>query len=455
MSATALILKELGWEVTGSDDNFYPPVSTYLENSGIIFFKGYRRENIPPNVNIVVIGKHAGLIPEKNIEVRAAFDNNSNIKSFPEILNEIIKNKEVVVVAGSYGKSTCTALIAWCLEYTGKNPGYFIGAIPHTPPKSSKVGTGDIFVIEGDEYPSSNWNNQSKFLYYHPHNLLLTSLSHDHLNVFKTVEDYRVPFKKLINDLPENGMIVACMDGNGVKETIEETVKKAIFYSIKNNEAEWYIANTQHGEVSSFDLIHKNIKVAQITTAMLGRYNIENIVGVAALVLSKGWLTPEQFVEAISKFEPLERRLNKLSEKTVIPVYEGFGSSLDKAISVIQAMKLHYPKHKLLILFEPHALSWCSPNALDWYAKVFTDASQVFIYKLPENHKSQLSLSEIVETVNKSGINATGFESVDEGLRLLKKPLNEHTAVLILSSGGFGGITERVVDLAERLFPKL
>src|SRR5258708_2073834 len=148
MSAVAILFKEMGWRVTGSDANFYPPVSTYLEQSEIRFFRGYRKENIPSDVEIIVIGKHAELTPELNEEVRAAFEMRAPIKSFAEVLGEVTQGRENIVVVGSYGKSTCAALLAWCLESAGKEPGYVIGAIPLTPNQSSAAGKGKQFIIE-------------------------------------------------------------------------------------------------------------------------------------------------------------------------------------------------------------------------------------------------------------------------------------------------------------------
>ena len=202
MSATALLLKEMGVEISGSDEGFYPPVSDYLKSANIAFSQGYRKENIPNDVDVIIIGKNAKLQPETNEEVRAAFASGKLVRSFADVLHEITTSSETIVVAGSYGKSTCTALLAWCLRSAEKDPSYFIGEVTNGFEKYAHRGRGPVFVLEGDEYPSSNWDNTSKFLRYNAKNVLLTSATHDHINIFPTHADYLVPFRALLNSLP-------------------------------------------------------------------------------------------------------------------------------------------------------------------------------------------------------------------------------------------------------------
>ena len=456
MSATAKLLKDLGWQVTGSDDNFYPPVSTYLKNSGINYFTGYSKKNIPKKADLIVIGKHAKLVPEKNKEVKAAFESGVTIKSFAQVLGDLSKNNKNIVVAGNYGKSTCAAILAWCLEYVGKKPSYFIGAIPQTPFSSSHIGKGKIFVLEGDEYPSSNWDNKSKFLHYHPDHILLTSLAHDHINIFKTIGDYRKPFKKLINALSDNGTIVACADGEGVIDTLKKLGRKAVFYGLKNK-VKWGVANIKYSKTTSFDILKNEKVIVRLRTGLLGTHNIENILGVSALLLTLDLISPKQLVDAIKNFRAIHRRLDKKSEKTQIPFYEGFGSSYDKARSAIAAMRLHFPNRKLIVVFEPHTFSWQNRQALHWYNDVFDKVDKVLIYKPPAKQKlteDQLGLKEILHRVRKTSPEAVGFTSPEEGLKLLERNINNNSVVLILTSGGFDGIIEPTAQLLESKFPK-
>ena len=454
MSAVAKLLIDYGWQVSGSDDNFYPPVSEYIKRHNINFKKGYSPGNIPKDVDLIVVGKHSGLTKEENEEVKSAFSLGVPVKSFPEILGELSAGKDNIVVAGSYGKSTCATLIAWCLEYAGKDSSYFIGAIPNTPVESSKKGNGNLFVLEGDEYPSSNWDSSSKFLHYHPNHLLLTSLAHDHLNVFKTSDDYKAPFIELLSLIPKNGLVVACADGEGVKGTISKCglERQTVFYGT-NNDASWNISNVKLGETSSFDILREGKKVINIRTSLLGYHNFENILGAAALLLSLKAVTPEQFASAIADFKALNRRLDRKSYKTAVPFYEGFGSSYAKTRAAIEAVKAHFPDKKLVVLFEPHAFSWRIRDALKWYDSVFEGAWRTFIYKLPNRDKPELILDDIVERVSKAGYRAIGLNNIEDGIKLLEESVDGNAVLLALSSGGFDGFIDLTIKWLEDKFP--
>ncbi len=208
MSATALLLRQMGVQISGSDEGFYPPVSDYLKNENIPFAAGYRKENIPDDADVIVIGKNAKLTPESNDEVRAAMASGKPVRSFADLLHDMTVNSETIVAAGSYGKSTCTALLAWCLKVAGKDPSYFIGEITNGFDTHAHRGKGPTFVLEGDEYPASNWDDRSKFLLYNARNVLLTSATHDHINVFPTHADYLAPFRTLLGALPADGLLV-------------------------------------------------------------------------------------------------------------------------------------------------------------------------------------------------------------------------------------------------------
>ena len=168
MSATAKLLRDTGVIITGSDEEVYPPISTLLDAEAISYNTPYRAANIPADADLIVIGKNAKLVPESNEEVAAALVSGKKVVSFPEVLAELSNDTQTVVVAGSYGKSTMTALLAHCLEDAKLEPSYFIGAVPISPNVNAKKGVGNIFIIEGDEYPSSNTDPRSKFLHYHP-----------------------------------------------------------------------------------------------------------------------------------------------------------------------------------------------------------------------------------------------------------------------------------------------
>jgi UDP-N-acetylmuramate: L-alanyl-gamma-D-glutamyl-meso-diaminopimelate ligase len=461
MSAVAKLLIDTGITVTGSDEGFYPPVSTYIEKNNIPFIKGYKRENIATDVDTVVISKHAKLVPEECDEVKYAFElkeqGKIEIKSFPEVLQELTKERENLVVVGSFGKSTCTSLLAHVLEYNKLDIGYFIGATPITPALNAHVGTHKNFVLEGDEYPSANWDMASKFMYYNAHDILLTALVHDHINIFKTHNEFKRPFFELIKKMPIEGKLVISMDDETIKLELNNILKlhkNAVTYSTENENANYFVKNINYGEFTTFDICFTTEDGPQllgnIETKLLGIHNIQNILGVTALVLEKKLLNFAQTREAVKKFEAVEGRLNEIKNSSKVKIFEGFGSSVDKAESAIDAIKLHFPNKNLKIIFEPYTFSWRDKEAIHWYDKVFLKAKKVYVYEPPThgaNTINQSSQAEIVERIIKSGIEAESIVDHESAVDKIISELDyENDIVLTLSPSDFGGLILKLVE---------
>lgn len=452
MSAVAKLLMDKGYSITGSDEGFYEPVSSYLKKIGIEYVPNYNKENVPRDADFIVIGKHAKLIPEENEEVKAAEDSGKTLKSFPEILQELTDKTRNIVVAGSYGKSTCTALISWILENSGKNPSFFIGAIPETPNVSSKLGSSKTFVLEGDEYPASNWDRRAKFLHFKIGDVLMTSLSHDHINIYPTHKDYIEPFNELVKKIPNDGLLTISQN---TKKYLGEVNKKFVTYSTEPDGSDWWTGNISWGEITSFDLVNKGNVLERLETNLLGLHNIENIVGSAAILLEKKLVNIEELKSGVRTFKALKRRLDLKSEKTSVKIYEGFGSSYHKAKSAIEAIRKHYPEKRLVIIFEPHTFSWRNRDSLHWYDDIFKDGDKIFIYK-PPSHGSgthdQLSLNEIVERVKKYK-DVEGFDNPNEGFEKIKREIKKDDLILIQTSGDLDGLIKRIPKYLEEVFP--
>lgn len=453
MSAVALLLREKGWEITGSDEGFYPPVSDYLVRAGIPFAHGYKKEHIPEDADVIVIGKNAKLVPETNEEVAAALQSGTQIRSFPDVLEELTKDTDNIVVVGSYGKSTCAALLAWCLMQAGKDPSFFIGEITKGLKAHAHLGSGPTFILEGDEYPSSNWDASSKFLHYRPKSVLLTSTTHDHVNIFPTHADYLEPFMALMATTPPDGLVVVSAEPHAQK-IAEHFPGRVVHYARSDG---WHTAHIVYGMPTRFDLMKGEKKIITLETTLLGAHNIENIVGVSALLLERELLTPEELAGGVACFEGVTRRMDLLSPHSLIPVLEGYGTSKEKALSAIAAMKLHFPERRLVVVFEPHTFSWRNRDALPWYDDVFEGANLVLVYEPASQGATthaQSTHEEIVERIRASGIETFAINTGSEGLELLKQRLHENDAVLLLTSGDLGGLIKSVPVFVETQFPK-
>jgi len=456
MSALALILKQKDFEVTGSDEGFYDPVASLLTKHNIKIFTPHKAENIPLDADLIVIGRHAKLVPESNEEVKHAFMSGIKIQSMPEALGDMAHNTENTVVVGSFGKSSTTALLSWVLMSTGKDPSYFIGAVPLGFEKNSNIGSGKNFIFEGDEYPSANWDNTSKFLYLHAKDLILISCEHDHINIFKTEKDYLKPYEELISTLTQDGLLIASADGKNVKKITENAKSKIVYYSF-NKKNTWHAQNIKYGIKTSFELWNKNKKITNLETNMLGQYNIENIVGVSAYVLEKKLITIPQLKKAISTFKGISGRLDLKTDKSTIPVYESYGSSYMKAKADFKAIKTHFPKKRLITIFEPHTFSWRNAGAKKWYRDIFDTSEEILLLPPPTHGASthkQLSFEEIIKEVKKKNKNVYSAENEKKALAIIKKITKKDSIIVLSSSGSLLGLTKSIPKLMEKIFPK-
>ncbi|MDB5266091.1 MAG: UDP-N-acetylmuramate--L-alanyl-gamma-D-glutamyl-meso-diaminopimelate ligase [Parcubacteria group bacterium] len=457
MSGTALLLKESGWDVTGSDAECYGPPREILKRGELdsVLRLSYDPSNIPDDVTMFMIGRNAKLSPEENAEVRAAHETGLPIKSFPEVLGELTKDRDNVVVVGSYGKSTTTSLIAHILRHAGVDAGYFIGAEPvpsKALPLPAKLGSAPSFVLEGDEYPSAHDDSRAKFLHLHPRDLVLTSVVHDHVNVYPTYESYQAPFEELLALVPEDGIIVACADEPGARAMAEASGKKVVLYGIQ--EGIYRASEIVYGERTTFTLLKDEYPVATLETSLLGRHNVEDIVAASAYVLARELVTPEALAGAVADFAGVRRRLDNIAPASQVPVFEGFGSSFEKARAAIDAILLHFATRQLVIMFEPHTFGWRNRANLTWYDTVFDGASAVFLAAPAlqgANTHDQLSYDEIAQRIQDAGIRVEEYDS--ENVDAVVAKLAESDVVLLLTSGDFEGTLDSLAQKIQTRFP--
>lgn len=453
MSAAAILLKSQGWEVSGSDSESYPPGTTQLEKHGIPFNTSYDASHVPDGADVIVVGINAKLRREENPEVEAAHTSGARIASFPELLGEITAKRETLVVAGSYGKSTVTSLIAWCLSHAGGDAGWFVGAAPEEM-EPAYLGTHPVFVLEGDEYPTSHTDARPKFSHYHAHDCIITAASHDHVNIYKTQEEFLRPFRALAASLPDDGLLVLCADEPHAFSLGKDTRARVVSYGLSSS-AEWHANNILHGEKTTFDLMRDGKKVARIETALLGDHNVQNIVGAAAMLLEKELVTPQQLAAAVADFKGLARRLDKKTSRSSVPAYEGFGSSREKLHAAIRALKAQYPEKRLIVVFEPHTFSWRNKKMLHWFDTAFEGAGLVILYKPADQGAAtheQSSQQEMRDRLARSGVRVVSVVDANETMDALQKEVTRDDVILLSSSGGMDGLIERIPEWLDNTF---
>ena len=452
MSAAALMMREAGHQVSGSDEDVFPPMSTYVEGLGFPFHRRFDGANLPADLDVLVLGTSAKLGGDSNLEVIEARRRAVRVTTFPELVGQTTQGRVNTVVAGSFGKSTCTALMAHVLRHSGRDPGWMVGAISPSLPDTGHWGSAPEVVLEGDEYIISATDRRSKFVLYHPRDVLLTSLVHDHVNAFPTFADYEAPFRDLVRLLPADGLLVA-RESEPIRAIAGETKSRVVWYDTQAC-CGWWAQGVVYGDVTPFTLVRPDGGRIALTTTLLGEHNIENIVGVSAYLLERGLVSVAQLAAGVASFAGIRRRLDRLTTRSAVPVIEGFGSSYEKARSAIEALLLHYPHRPLTVVFEPHTFSWRSRDALAWYDTVFEGAARVLIVPPPvhgaDSHH-QSSFEEILARTAATGVPVEGARTAEDVTRALSS-LNGDEVVLLLSSGPLLGLPDSLPAVFDALY---
>jgi UDP-N-acetylmuramate: L-alanyl-gamma-D-glutamyl-meso-diaminopimelate ligase len=452
MSALASVLISEGCEVCGSDDAVFPPVSDYLDRLGVAWRAGFDAARVPADIDAAVIGSSAKLDLAHNPELAEIVRRGVPRYSFAEFLGRHTRNRDNVVIAGSFGKSTLTALTAVLMREAGRDPGYFIGAVPLDLPTTGHAGTDPTFLIEGDEYVIGADDHRPKFALYHPRAALISSIVHDHVNVYPTMASYEAAFAGLIAALPAEALLV-CADAYEPLHRLTRG-RSVVWYGLAPCAGYW-ADNIAVGETTRFDLVAPGGARIPLATEMLGLHNIENIVGAAALLLERGAVDAASLGAGVARFRGVARRLDKKTRASRVPAYEGFGSSYEKARSAIEAIQLHFPGRPAVVVFEPHTFSWRDAAALAWYDHVFAGVARVIVLQPPshgaETH-AQLTQDQILTRVRAAGVAATGVASGAEALAVLEAGLIGDEVVLLLSSGPLDGLAVTVPAMLDARF---
>ncbi len=448
-SALAIAFHEKGWKVTGSDKGFYPPVSTELEEAGIAFYPGWHPEKMEESLpDIVMIGGSGK--SSVNPEMLFVKEKNIPIYSYPEIIEKYFLQENTIVCAGTWGKTTSSIILSYIFEEAGYKPTYMFGGISLSQKNAAKLTDSKWTVLEGDEYTGSQVDNIAKFFHYHPTHLLLTSVCWDHADVYPTEELYFDAFRKLIAGIPESGVIVACMDNDGVKKIVGN--RKVISYG-ENSAAEYRYENVTHTKVGLSFTICNNGESYKIKSPLLGRFNVENITGAFAMARQAS-IPAEKIIEAIEKFKGIKRRLEKRYEEDVT-VLDCHAPTGEKAASVLESVREVYDK-KIVAIYEPNT-GGRERKTLHMYDNAFKNADLVIIPRLTKVKVSAdatgtpIEGAELAEVISKSHKNAIYIENDEEILNKIKEETQQGDAVVFLGSHGFRGMIEAsITSLRQR-----
>jgi UDP-N-acetylmuramate: L-alanyl-gamma-D-glutamyl-meso-diaminopimelate ligase len=448
MSSLAGLFKQEGYQVLGSDVNFYPPVDKILEEMKAKLFSPYDEKNIPKDVDFCVIGN---IISRGNPEAEYILNNDIQYYSMAEALYQFfIKGKKSVVAAGTHGKTTIASFVSYLLHFAGMEPGFFIGGKPLDFDSNYRVGAGDYFVIEGDEYETSFFDRSSKFLKYHPYYLILSALEYDHLDFFPSESLYLKAFQNLVNQVPSNGLIILHNDYPLNAKAVEKAFTPVVTYGTVNN-PDYLLKSIEYKNSRySFTLKHRSKEII-FTTPLSGRYNVWNLTTGIILGLHLG-IPVKTLREAVETFKGVERRLNQINNIGNTLFLEDFAHHPTSIKQVLQSIGEAYPHKKLIALFEPRSWSLRRNFFQDRLAASFEDADEIFIKEVYQKERippaDRLDVNKIKEELVQKGKKITVFDDTQEIKDFLKNlDYSRENVVIILSNGSFDGLPGFVREL--------
>jgi UDP-N-acetylmuramate: L-alanyl-gamma-D-glutamyl-meso-diaminopimelate ligase len=419
MAPLAKAFLDLDWEVSGSDHKeIYPPMSTYLLENKIPYVEGYRTENVPTDADLVVVGRSAILVDSQNPEYLQAKKLGLNIKSYPEVLQEYLVKRNSIVIAGTYGKTTITALVALILKNAGLDPSYMIGGIPLDMEDGVKITNSDFSVVEGDEPPALFETDPPKFMFYKPKYLLLTATYWDHPEIFKTENAYINAFVNLVRLLPKEGLLVYNLDKVS-NLVVKEAGCRKISYSLENPQACYF-------------------KIT-LKTSLIGKSNLENICGAFALCSELG-IPKEIIIKSVGQFKGVKTRLEFLGKFGGRFLYWDLAQHPQKVRGTVSALRQHYPKEKIIAVYHPAASVLKYRQILPALENVFDQVDQVIVTKASFlkgiSREERVSGLDLAKAISKTQKNVFYQPVKEKIIDYLQKKTKEDEVIVFLSSGG-------------------
>ena len=445
MAALAGLLKKAGHNVTGSDANIYPPMSTLLSNAGIKIFPGYKKENISKDIDLVIVGN---AVSKKNEEVQAVLDAGISYTSFPAALSQFfLEGRKSLVVTGTHGKTTTTSLLSWVLESAQRKPGFMVGGWLKNFDTNHQVPVGDYFVTEGDEYDSAFFDKGPKFLHYRPDASILTGIEFDHADIFSDLDQIKQVFRDYVKLI--KGIILVKSDDENIRNVLPSASCKVETYGF-DEKADWRIEDYRFEKgCGHFSLYYKKKKQADFQLAMIGRHNVENAAAVAALCLNLG-LTADEINVGFQTFKGIKRRQEIVGEKSGVTVIDDFAHHPTAIDLTINAVKEAYLGQRVWAVFEPRSATSRRKVFEDSFPKSFLKADRVIFAGLfaPEKIKDEerLDVQAVIASINNMGGVAEYIPQVDDIVDFITKNAKSEDVILVMSSGGFDGIHRKILE---------
>jgi UDP-N-acetylmuramate: L-alanyl-gamma-D-glutamyl-meso-diaminopimelate ligase len=451
MASLAGLLRERGHEVTGSDQDVYPPMSTQLEALGISLRSPYAAENVPAEADLVVIGN---ALSRGNPEVEAVLDRKQRMTSLPALLaEEFIRGRTSLVVAGTHGKTTTASLLALILHQAGRDPSFLIGGLPVDFGRSFRLGGGPHFVAEGDEYDSAFFDKRPKFVHYLPDVAVIGNVEYDHADIYPDLAAVQTAFVRLLNVIPRRGLLVAGAESPPLREILARAPCRVETFGIQGD-ADWRAVNVRPGpDAWRFSLQLRGRDRGEFALGLPGEHNVRNALAALAVAAEAG-VPPEAARAALAAFQGVKRRLEVRGRARGVTVYDDFAHHPTAVRETLKALRAAGGGGRLVAVFEPRSYSSRTSVFQEDFGRAFRAADLVVVAaahlpgKVPEGRR--LSESGLVDALRGQGTEARFIPAVPDIVTALSAELREGDRVVLLSNGGFGGIHEKLLRALER-----
>ena len=441
MASVAAALQERGFKISGSDENVYPPMSNFLQEKGITAKEGYHAENLPADADVVVIGN---AMKRGNPEVEAVLNRKLFYLSLPEVLkNYFLRGRHNLVVTGTHGKTTTTALLAWIMEKAGHNPGYLIAGLPKNFGQGARLNDSKYFVIEGDEYDTAFFDKRSKFIHYLPELLIVNNIEFDHADIFKDLDEIKLSFRRLLNIVPKNGMVLLNGDDPNCVEVAKDCLAQMVEVGFSKNCAQRIRQVGYSSAGSRFKLGEETFEIP-----LIGGFNVRN-AAMAAMAARFYDVPTARINSALNSFAGVARRLEVRGEARGVKVIDDFGHHPTAVAHTLEALRHSYRGHRLWAVFEPRSNTTRRAVFQEQLPEAFKFADGVFISQvarleqIPENER--LKPERVVAAIAKDGRRAFYERNADAIVDRIVPMLRPKDVVVVFSNGGFDNIHEKLL----------
>jgi UDP-N-acetylmuramate: L-alanyl-gamma-D-glutamyl-meso-diaminopimelate ligase len=440
MGGIAVLAREMGYTVSGSDANVYPPMSTQLEQAGIQLGQGYDPAHLEPAPDLVVIGN---ALSRGNAAVEYVLNRGLPYTSGPAFLADyVLKERWVLAVAGTHGKTTTSSMLAWILEYAGLRPGFLIGGVPSNFDISARLGDAPFFVVEADEYDTAFFDKRSKFVHYRPRTVILNNLEFDHADIFPDLAAIQRQFHHLVRTVPGNGLIIAPRDDAALNEILAQGCWTPLERFALSGDADW-TARDIAPDGGRFAVYWQDQLQGVVEWSLIGMHNVHNAVAAIAAARHAG-VPSAHGIAALSQFRGVKRRMEQRAIVNDIAIYDDFAHHPTAIATTLAGLRHRVGTARIIALLEPRSNTMRMGVHREQLAPSLAEADAVFLYNPPD---LQWDLSAVATAVGAKAQVAINIEDLLKAVSALARP-GDH--VLIMSNGAFGGIHDKLMEALKK-----